>query len=221
MLATDGRGKMWDASADGYARGEGVASIVMKKLSDAIADGDPIQCVIRETGVNQDGRTKGITVPSAQAQAALIRDTYRRAGLDLTTPAGRPQYFEAHGTGTPVGDPNEAEAINAAFFPAEGVFGADDVIQVGGIKTVIGHTEGTAGMAGILKVAQALQHQQIPPNLLFDTINPAVAQFTKHLSLATELQPWPTVPNGAPRRASVNSFGEWKWISLLREFRPH
>lgn len=208
MVAPDGRGKMWDAKANGYARGEGVASVVMKKLSDAIADGDPIQCVIRETGVNQDGRTKGITVPSAHAQAALIRDTYGRAGLDLTTPNGRPQYFEAHGTGTPVGDPNEAQAIDAAFFPAGGNFGADEVILVGGIKTVIGHTEGTAGMAGLLKAVQALNHQKIPPNLLFDIMNPSVAPFTKHLSLATELKPWPTVPENTPLRASVNSFGK-------------
>jgi hybrid polyketide synthase/nonribosomal peptide synthetase ACE1 len=96
---------MWDADADGYARGEGVAAVVLKRLSTAIADGDHIECIIRESGVNQDGRTKGITMPSHLAQADLIRRTYLRAGLDPKNPAERCQYFEAHGTGTPAGDP--------------------------------------------------------------------------------------------------------------------
>lgn len=90
---------MWDADADGYARGEGVAAIILKPLSQALADGDDIECVIRETGVNQDGKTPGITMPSAVAQAALIRSTYSRAGLDISKASDRPQFFEAHGTG--------------------------------------------------------------------------------------------------------------------------
>jgi hybrid polyketide synthase/nonribosomal peptide synthetase ACE1 len=102
MLSPTGRSRMWDADADGYARGDGVATVVLKKLSDAIADGDDVECIIRETGINQDGRTQGMTVPSSEAQAALIRRTYARAGLDLTNPADRPQFFEAHGTGTKV-----------------------------------------------------------------------------------------------------------------------
>jgi hybrid polyketide synthase/nonribosomal peptide synthetase ACE1 len=103
MLSPTGHSRMWDAGADGYARGEGVAAVVMKRLSDAIADGDDIQCVIRETGTNQDGNTNGLTVPSSAAQAALIRKTYAKAGLDLHNPRDRPQYFEAHGTGTQAG----------------------------------------------------------------------------------------------------------------------
>lgn len=99
MLSPTGRSRMWDADADGYARGEGVAAIILKTLSQAIADGDHIECVIRETGLNQDGRTPGITMPSATAQEALIRATYAKAGLDLGQRADRPQYFEAHGTG--------------------------------------------------------------------------------------------------------------------------
>lgn len=102
MLSPTGRSRMWDAAADGYARGEGVAAIILKPLSRAIADGDIIECIVRETGLNQDGRTPGITMPSASAQAALIRSTYAKAGLDLSKPSDRPQYFEAHGTGTPV-----------------------------------------------------------------------------------------------------------------------
>lgn len=103
MLSPTGRSRMWDADADGYARGEGVAAIIMKRLSDAIADGDNIQCLIRETGANQDGYSNGLTVPSATAQASLIRKTYLKAGLDLTNPRDFPQYFEAHGTGTKAG----------------------------------------------------------------------------------------------------------------------
>jgi hybrid polyketide synthase/nonribosomal peptide synthetase ACE1 len=208
MIAADGRAKMWDASANGYARGEGVGAVVLKTLSAALADGDHIECVIRETSVNQDGRTRGITMPSSTAQADLIRQTYKRAGLDLLNRADRPQYFEAHGTGTMVGDPREAEAVNAAFFAEGKDLTAEDQIYIGSIKTVIGHTEGAAGLAGVLKASLALQHGYIPPNLLFSELSPAVAPFAKHLQLATKLTPWPTLPEGAPRRASVNSFGE-------------
>lgn len=98
MLSPDGRSRMWDAGANGYARGEGVASVVLKTLRQALEDGDHIECVIRETGVNQDGRTPGITMPSNTAQEALIKDTYARAGLDIKNPLERCQYFEAHGT---------------------------------------------------------------------------------------------------------------------------
>jgi acyl transferase domain-containing protein len=108
MVSPTGRSHMWDEKADGYARGEGVAAVVLKTLSAAIEDGDNIVGVIREIGLNHDGKTKGLTMPSADAQAALIRETYRRAGLDPTTKEGRCQFFEAHGTGTPTGDPQEA-----------------------------------------------------------------------------------------------------------------
>ena len=100
MLSPTGRCRMWDAAADGYARGEGVASVVLKRLSDAVADGDPIECIIRETNINQDGRSMGITMPSSAAQAQLIRSTYAKAGLRLDLAVDRCQYFEAHGTGT-------------------------------------------------------------------------------------------------------------------------
>jgi hybrid polyketide synthase/nonribosomal peptide synthetase ACE1 len=136
MLSPSGRCKMWDAAADGYARGEGIASIVLKPLSKALADGDHIECVIRATGVNQDGRTAGLTMPSHVAQAVLIRDTYARSGLDITDPKDRPQYFHAHGTGTQAGDPQEAQAIASAFFP-DGK--KNDVLHVGSVKTVIGY----------------------------------------------------------------------------------
>lgn len=104
MLSPTGRSRMWDADADGYARGEGFASILLKTLSQAIKDGDHIECLIRETGVNQDGRTSGITMPSSISQTALIKSTYTRAGLDFNKREDRCQYFEAHGTGTMAGD---------------------------------------------------------------------------------------------------------------------
>lgn len=150
MLSPTGRSRMWDKQADGYARGEGVASIVLKRLSDAIANEDPIECVIRATGVNQDGRSMGLTMPSSDAQLELIKTTYSRAGLDpLRRAEDRCQFFEAHGTGTLAGDPQEASAIHRAFFPNSSSSSPHDgateeILHVGSIKTVIGHTEGTS-----------------------------------------------------------------------------
>jgi hybrid polyketide synthase/nonribosomal peptide synthetase ACE1 len=136
MLSPTGTSKMWDAAADGYARGEGVAAIIMKPLSAALRDGDNIDCVIRATGINQDGRTPGLTMPSNLAQSQLIRDTYVRAGLNINDTKDRPQFFHAHGTGTPAGDPQEAEAILRAFFQDQQP--ARTPLYVGSIKTVIG-----------------------------------------------------------------------------------
>ncbi|PQE13487.1 hypothetical protein CJF32_00005378 [Rutstroemia sp. NJR-2017a WRK4] len=205
LLSPTGRSRMWDSEADGYARGDGVATIVMKKLSDAIADGDHIECIIRETGINQDGRgTGGLTVPSSEAQASLIQRTYERAGLNLKDPRDQPQYFEAHGTGTKVGDPREASAIQQCFGNRSS---NDDVLYVGSIKTVIGHTEGTAGLAGLLKGSLALQNSTIPPNLLFNSLNPSIEPFYNGLHVPTSAKQWPKVPEGSPRRVSINSFG--------------
>ncbi|KAF1937576.1 putative hybrid NRPS/PKS enzyme [Clathrospora elynae] len=207
MLSPDGRSYMWDTRANGYARGEGIASVVLKTLSAAIADGDDIECLIVETGINQDGKTKGITMPSATAQAALIEATYRKAGLDLKKASDRPQYFEAHGTGTPAGDPIEAEAISTAFFKNNTPTCVTDPLYVGSIKTIVGHTEGTAGLAGLLKASLALKHGFIPPNRLFENLAPAVKPFYNNLEIATNAKPWPAVEDGSSRRASLNSFG--------------
>lgn len=208
MLSPRGRSQMWDSSADGYGRGEGVGAVVLKRLSDALADGDHVECVIRETGVNQDGRTKGITVPSAEAQIALIEQTYQRAGLNLDMPEGRPQFFEAHGTGTPAGDPIEAEAIYRSIGRRIGAANpADEKLFVGSIKTVVGHTEGTAGIAGLMKVSQALQNKTIPPNLLFENLAPAIKPFYHNVHVPSEPRAWPKTTPGTPRRASLNSFG--------------
>ncbi|KAI3336268.1 putative hybrid NRPS/PKS enzyme [Xylariaceae sp. AK1471] len=206
MLSPTGRSRMWDKDADGYARGEGTAAIIMKRLSDAIADGDHIESIIRETGTNQDGRTPGLTMPSSEAQSALMDSTYKRAGLDpVKNPRDRPQYFEAHGTGTQAGDPREAGAIYEAF--GRHIPPSETPLYVGSIKTVIGHLEGTAGLAGLLKASASIQNGYIAPNLLFKTLNPKLEPFYKSLKIPTELTPWPEVPEGVPRRVSVNSFG--------------
>ncbi|KAI0455760.1 hypothetical protein F5B21DRAFT_180963 [Xylaria acuta] len=203
MLSPNGRSFMWDVAADGYTRGEGFSAIFLKTLSQAIADGDHIECIVRETGVNSDGKTPGITMPSSESQAQLIRDTYTRCGLDPACESDRPQYFEAHGTGTPAGDPIEARAIQSVFFPD----GNDGELMVGSIKTVIGHTEGTAGVAGVLKASLAVQHGKIPANLHFNKLNPKIRPYYTNLRIPTETIPWPAVPQGSPRRVSVNSFG--------------
>ncbi|KAH8896247.1 PKS-NRPS hybrid [Thozetella sp. PMI_491] len=209
MISPDSRSRMWDVDVKGYARGEGVAALVLKRLSDAVRDGDNIQGVIRGVGVNQDGRTKeGITMPSVHAQSALIRETYAKAGLDVRNKADRCQYFEAHGTGTGAGDPREAEAIATTFFgPSFQDHDTSNVLYVGSVKTVIGHTEGTAGIAGIMKACLALQNGEIPPNMFFNTLNPKIAPFYHNLEVPTEVRKWPALPPATPRRASVNSFG--------------
>ncbi|KAI1348116.1 hypothetical protein F5Y01DRAFT_318086 [Xylaria sp. FL0043] len=216
MLSPTGKCHMWDTRADGYARGEGFAALLIKPLSRALADGDKIEGIIRAVGANVDGRTSGITIPNPEAQAALIRSTYRKAGLDPTNPAHRCQYFEAHGTGTAAGDPREAAAIHEAFFgglvSGEGddhdkLPDSDKKMLVGSVKTVIGHTEAAAGLAGVLKALWSMKHGLVPANLHFENLNPAVKPFYTHLEIPTTLMPWPDAPPGEPRRASVNSFG--------------
>ncbi|KAI1746169.1 beta-ketoacyl synthase domain-containing protein [Xylaria scruposa] len=215
MLSPDSRSRMWDADANGYARGDGVAVVVLKTLSKALKDGDNIECIIRQTAINQDGGTGGslITMPSATAQRVLIEDTYAKAGLNPRNEKDRCQYFEAHGTGTPAGDPIEAEAIKMAFFGDDQIqtnadIKATDPLYVGSVKTVLGHTEGTAGLAAILKTSLALQHGVIPPNMLFNRLNPQVAPFYSSLEVPTSAKPWPRILGSSqPMRASVNSFG--------------
>lgn len=207
MLSPTGHCAMWDASADGYTRGEGVACVLIKTLSQALADRDPIECIIRETGVNTDGHAApGLTMPSHITQAALIRDTYARAGLDPANKLrDRPQFFQAHGTGTQAGDPQEARAISTALFPTGSVAESEaGNLMVGSVKTVIGHTEGTAGVTSVIATALALKHGVVPPNLHFHHLNPKVAPFFDHLEIPTMPTPWPTVEDGQVRRASVN-----------------
>lgn len=152
-------------------------------------------------------------MPSASAQGMLIADTYARAGLDPLKKEDRCQYFEAHGTGTKAGDPQEAGAIFRAFFPEKPEVTGDseeddnDVLYVGSIKTVIGHTEGTAGIAGLLKASLAIQNRTIPPNMHFMRLNPDIEPYYGNLKVPVDAIEWPELPDGTPRRASVNSFG--------------
>src|SRR6185295_14988560 len=150
--------KTFDAGANGYVRGEGAGIMVLKPLADAIAAGDPVYAVIRATATNQDGHTSGLTVPSQDAQAALLRDVYAQANIA----PDRVLYIEAHGTGTPVGDPIEANAIG-------GVLGVNRsparFLRVGSVKTNIGHLEAASGIAGLIKSALLIKHRTLVPNL--------------------------------------------------------
>ncbi|MEV0263621.1 thioester reductase domain-containing protein [Streptomyces sp. NPDC050617] len=197
-LAPDGRSKAFDASADGYARGEGCGVVVLKRLADALADGDPVVAVIHGSAVNHDGRSSGISVPSGQAQQEVIRAALADAGV---APA-RIGYVEAHGTGTLLGDPIELRALEAVLGAGRPV---DQRVYVGSVKTNVGHLEAAAGAAGLMKLALALQHGRIPPSLHFDTPNPNVDWDRLHLTVPTAPTPWPAAPDG--RRAGVSSFG--------------
>ncbi|KAJ5429570.1 hybrid PKS-NRPS biosynthetic cluster [Penicillium cf. griseofulvum] len=209
MLSPDSCSRMWDKDANGYARGEGVGVLLLKPLSRAIMDGDHIEAVIRSTGVNSDGRTKGITMPNAASQTELIRQTYRDAGLDPIR--DRCQYFECHGTGTTAGDPIEARAVYDAFFHAEAGLASSSLapsgkLYVGSVKTIIGHLEGCAGIAGVLKAVLAIKNRTIPPNMHFYEPNPEVVLFCNRLEIPTAPISWPHTGR-SPMRASVNSFG--------------
>jgi acyl transferase domain-containing protein/aryl carrier-like protein len=198
MLAPDGRCKAFDAAADGYARGEGAAVVLMKPLARALADRDPVYGVIRGSAVIQDGRTEGITVPSQDAQEQTMRLAYRRAGVA----PHEVQYVEAHGTGTPVGDPIEARAI-ASVLSGDRPEGQHCLI--GSVKTNIGHLEAGAGIAGLIKAALALKHGQIPPHLHFRDPNPGIPFDDLRLRIPTSLTEWPATEG--TRTAGVNSFG--------------
>lgn len=197
MLAADGRCKAFDARADGFVRGEGCGVVVLKRLADALAAGDPVRAVIRGSGVNQDGRTNGLTAPNGHAQATLIRGVLAGAGV-----AGAEiGYVEAHGTGTPLGDPIEIEALAAALGPREG----GSPCHVGSLKANVGHLEGAAGIAGLIKATLAIQHGAIPPQVHFQRLNPHISLEGTPLAIAREGCAWPA--GAGPRRAGVSSFG--------------
>ncbi|KAI0184479.1 putative polyketide synthase [Xylaria flabelliformis] len=187
----------FDHRANGYARGEGFGVLVLKRLKDALQHGDTIRAVIRSTGTNQDGHTPGMTTPSSKAQESLIRDTYEKAGLSMKPT----RYFEAHGTGTPVGDPLEAAAIGAAFRKTRT---PEDPLIVGALKSNVGHLEGAAGIAGVIKAVLVLEKGIIPPNANFEKTNPRIDAEFLRIEFPQKPVPWPA--NGL-RRASVNSFG--------------
>ncbi|MGI8306317.1 non-ribosomal peptide synthetase/type I polyketide synthase [Saccharopolyspora hattusasensis] len=198
FLSPDGRSRTFDASANGYVRSEGVAVVALKLLDDALRDGDPIHAVITASGVNQDGRTNGITVPNADAQAGLIAQVCAEAGIS----PGALQYVEAHGTSTPVGDPIEANALGQALWigrkPGEKCY-------IGSVKTNIGHTESAAGMAGLIKTALSLKNRKIAPHINLTRINPGIDLAAQPYEIPDRLIDWPE--HDGPARAGVNSFG--------------
>ncbi len=197
MLSPDGRCKAFDARGDGFVQGEGAGVVVLKPLSRAIADRDRIYAVILGTGVNQDGRTPGITSPSRESQEELLRQVCGRAGIAPRDVS----FFEAHGTGTFVGDPIEAAAIGTVLGEGRP---AGHLLRLGSVKTNIGHLEAAAGIAGLIKACLSVSHRAIPPNLHFVEPNPDIDFSRLKLTVPTRLEPW---PEAQPVVAGVNSFG--------------
>ncbi|RFN43250.1 putative polyketide synthase [Fusarium flagelliforme] len=197
FLSPDGKCFTFDSRANGYGRGEGIGVVVMKRLSDALRDNDTIRAVIRATKVNQDGHTTGITLPSKEAQVRNINSIYESAGLDFNQTA----YVECHGTGTKAGDWRELKAISESLGSVRDV---DNPIVVGSIKPNIGHLEGAAGVAGLIKGVLTLEHAKIPPNINFDKANPDIDFETWKVKVPTKMLDWP-LPG--LRRVSVNCFG--------------
>ncbi|KAL1857091.1 Type I Iterative PKS [Diaporthe australafricana] len=197
FLSPDSRCYSFDHRANGYARGEGVIVLVLKMFSDAIRDGDTIRAVIRGTGSNQDGHTPAMPQPSQSAQESLIRQVYKSAGLGFEST----RYIECHGTGTQIGDVTEATALGRVF---RGSRSTKEPLYIGSIKANIGHLEGGSGLAAILKSIMILETGTIPPNALFEKLNPKIKAKFYHLEVPTSCITWPA---SGLRRISIDSFG--------------
>ncbi|SKL28406.1 mycocerosate synthase [Mycobacteroides abscessus subsp. massiliense] len=198
FLAADGRSKSFDAAADGYGRGEGVGIVVLKNLEQAQRDGDHIYAVIRGSGVNQDGRTIALPVPNPVSQQRLADRVIKEAGIDPALVG----YIEAHGTGTSVGDPLEAQALGHSYGR---VAGRAQPLVIGSVKNNFGHTEAAAGVAGLIKAALTVQRRTIAPQVVLDKLNPEIPFDHLQIRIPTEVEPYPDL--GAPAYAAVNSFG--------------
>src|SRR5271156_2042958 len=195
MLSPQGRCHSFDSRADGFVRGEGGGIVVLKRLTDAVRDGDRVLAVVRGSAINQDGRSNGLTAPNTIAQCDVIARALRSA--DVT--AGSVNFVEAHGTGTVLGDPIEFEALADVYGRGNGR------CALGTVKSNFGHLEAAAGIAGFIKAALSVQRAQIPPNLHFSQWNPSIDPKPTRLFVPTELSPWPA--DEGPRRAAVSSFG--------------
>src|SRR5262249_48507742 len=182
-LARDGRCKSFDAAADGYGRGEGAGVVVLKRLSDALAAGDEVKAVLLASAVNHDGAASGLTVPNGPAQQAVIREALAAAGVE---PA-QVGHLEAHGTGTPLGDPIEMEAASKVLCAGRT---PEQPLVVGSVKTNIGHLEAAAGVASLIKVVLTLQHGEIPPHLHFQAPSPYITWEGLPVLIPTAAQPW-------------------------------
>lgn len=202
-LSPDGRCRSFDAAADGMFPGDGVGVLVLKRLADALADGDTVRAVIKGSAINNDGdRKAGYTAPSAAGQTEVILAAHAAAGVAASTIS----YVEAHGTGTPVGDPIELQALLDAFAADPRTADRPGRCTIGSVKTNIGHLDAAAGVAGVIKTVLALEHEAIPPSLHFERPNPLIPLDGSPFRVAAGLTPWPRVP-GEPRRAGVSSFG--------------
>jgi myxalamid-type polyketide synthase MxaB len=197
-LAPDGRCKTFDAAANGFGRGEGCGVLVLKRLSEAVADGDNILALIRGSAVNHDGPSSGLTVPNKLAQQTLIREALKNAKVEPS----QVNYVEAHGTGTSLGDPIEIGALEAVLGKERS---PEQPLAIGSVKTNIGHLEAAAGVAGLIKVVLALQHQEIPPHLHFKQPNPYINWDKLPVIVPTEPMPW--IAGKQSRIAGVSSFG--------------
>jgi len=197
VLAPDGRCKAFDSRADGYVRGEGGGVIVLKPLSAALADGDPVHGLILGSAMCQDGRTNGLMAPSREAQEAMLREAYQHAGIS----PGSVQYIETHGTGTLLGDSMEAQALGAVI----GQHRTNGPCAIGSVKTNIGHLEAAGGIAGLIKVILSLKHRTIAPSLHYQSPNPHIPFDDLSIRVQNKLTSWPSEPG--PAQAGVSSFG--------------
>lgn len=213
MLSPDGRCRPFDASANGYVRGEGCGMLVLKRLSDAAADGDHVLGIVRASATNQDGRTSGITAPNGVSQQAVIREALSQAGLKPS----QIDYIEAHGTGTPLGDPIEVDALTQVFKQTSasatsqrGPVKTEKPVYVTSVKANVGHMETVSGVAGIIKVLLMMQHRMIPSQSHLEKLNPRISLKGSRLVIPDKPQPWPVDQPGRPEGpffAGVSSFG--------------
>ncbi|MGL1887999.1 MAG: SDR family NAD(P)-dependent oxidoreductase [Reichenbachiella sp.] len=200
FLSPDGYCKSFDEKANGYVRGEGVGVVYLKPLSQALKDNNKIYGLIKATSCNSDGHTvEGLTVPSETSQTAMLKNAYRLANVEVD----KLQYIEAHGTGTPVGDPLETKAFSNVF----GGRSSESPLMIGSVKTNIGHLEGAAGVAGLIKLALSIKNKKIPANLHFNKVNPKIDLENWKLKVVSKNTDWPEQKDGTPRIGGVNSFG--------------
>ncbi len=197
-LSPDSRCKTFDANADGFARGEGCGIIVLKRLRDAVADGDQILALVKGSAINHDGPSSGLTVPNQQAQKKVLRQALDNARVKPSDV----DYVECHGTGTSLGDPLEVKAIDEVYC---GERSKDDPLVLGAVKSNVGHLEAAAGVAGLMKIILALQNKEIPPNLHFDRPNPQIDWDKMPAQVAKRAIPWEKA--GKPLLGAISGFG--------------